>query len=344
MNRVRSEAPGKLLLFGEYAVLTGASAVVMAVDRRVRVCLMPAQQARGRLSAPQMGLADAAMQYAERRVFCEGVDLGMTGRLLPQLASRVGLDIETVLNADIQIDSGALFERDDNGVPIKLGLGSSGAVTAALALAFEHLASVPRASVVDQIRRWLPVYREALRSDASGADLAASFGGGLLVYRPDREQPLLTALEWPSGLCLQPVWIGTSAQTEHYVKALSNFRQRQPAAADALLSGMSAIVESLLADRSPQSWLRAGEQYAEALVELGRAMRRPIMTQPHQRLRDLAAACGVVYKSCGAGGGDLGLALGTDSDRLDAFSAACPTIGAHPLKLQIDPRGASILS
>ena len=41
MDRIEVSAPGKLILFGEYAVLFGAPAAVAAVDRRAVVTLLP---------------------------------------------------------------------------------------------------------------------------------------------------------------------------------------------------------------------------------------------------------------------------------------------------------------
>ncbi|EIL96926.1 hypothetical protein UUA_16568, partial [Rhodanobacter thiooxydans LCS2] len=44
---------------------------------------------------------------------------------------------------------------------------------------------------------------------------------------------------------------------------------------------------------------------------------------------------GVVYKTCGAGGGDIGIALATDTARLQAFrqaasAAGFPVLDLHP--------------
>ncbi|MFU8876606.1 MAG: hypothetical protein ACNA7E_00585, partial [Wenzhouxiangellaceae bacterium] len=52
-HRVVASAPGKLIVIGEYAVLEGAPALVLGLNRRVRVTALPGQ---GRLSAPQLGL------------------------------------------------------------------------------------------------------------------------------------------------------------------------------------------------------------------------------------------------------------------------------------------------
>ena len=172
MNRSRARAPGKLLLIGEYAVLDGAPALVMAVDRYVDVRVESAREDSGRLSAPQLGIRKAPMRIEADQLRCEGVDelaLGLTGRLVPAILRALGRALDEITTIDIEIDSAALFESDA-GRPVKLGLGSSAAVCAALTVAltdwFEASAGEPRPG--ERLRQWLPVYREALGARASG--------------------------------------------------------------------------------------------------------------------------------------------------------------------------------
>ena len=54
MTSIHAFAPGKLLLIGEYAVLDGASALVMAVDRQVSVKVSHARRRVGCLHAPSL--------------------------------------------------------------------------------------------------------------------------------------------------------------------------------------------------------------------------------------------------------------------------------------------------
>ena len=52
--KIEVSAPGKLVLIGEYGVLFGAPAVVMAVDRRALVELRSADGTRWILTAPEV--------------------------------------------------------------------------------------------------------------------------------------------------------------------------------------------------------------------------------------------------------------------------------------------------
>lgn len=90
-NMVSAIAPGKAILCGEYAVLEGAPAVAVAVDRFARARFGEGQ------SSPFIAYARSKVEE-------------LTGKRFPQLA----------------VDSSALYDHEK-----KLGLGSSAAVTVA---------------------------------------------------------------------------------------------------------------------------------------------------------------------------------------------------------------------
>jgi phosphomevalonate kinase len=68
----------------------------------------------------------------------------------------------------------------------------------------------------------------------------------------------------------------------------------------------------------------------------------PILSQEHRWLRRLAVESGVRYKPSGAGGGDLGIAFATDSDRLQEMAVRAEAQGFAALDLEMDPRGFTV--
>lgn len=351
MIDIRVSAPGKLMLIGEYAVLDGAPALILAADRCVRLRLTTAF-GNGCLSAPQLGIHQAEMRIDSGRLCCKGVRperLGLTGRLIPAILRALGRAPGDIKGLNIEIDSGALFENDA-GREVKLGLGSSAAVCAALAtgLGVCFGESRPTDEPGKQLRCWLPVYREALGARASGADLAAAFHGGFMAFRVDdnhvddnkvRCKPLV----WPETLHWRAIWTRQAAQTTDFVAAFDAWKARERHPAGGMRARLDRIageaVESaangpLLAD--------ACAAYADALMDLGDAMGMEIMTAPHRRLAEFGRECGVVYKSCGAGGGDIGIALASDSQRLETFAAGVSDQGGVPLNLAISETGTRL--
>ena len=67
---VVASAPGKAVLCGEYAVLDGAPAVCMALDRRARVTVTPFEGDWNRVSAPGYSAVEGLIpcSWRERRM------------------------------------------------------------------------------------------------------------------------------------------------------------------------------------------------------------------------------------------------------------------------------------
>jgi len=272
--------------------------------------------------------------------------LGLTARMLPAILNELGHDPAAIANLDVEIDSGALFESGRDG-PVKLGLGSSAAVSAALALGLEAWFDAGRVDVGPALllRRWLPVYREALGGAASGADLAAAFYGGLNRFRITGDQPECRAAEWPAGLYWRAIWVGHAAQTADFVSVYERWKRDQPEAAQDIGRRLGQVAQqAAIGSADPVELLEACAEYAELLGELGDAMRLQVMSEPHRRLARIGRDCGVVYKSCGAGGGDLGIALTTDPERLRAFATRVSDRDGVPLNFTLSNSGAEISS
>ncbi len=49
-----------------------------------------------------------------------------------------------------------------------------------------------------------------------------------------------------------------------------------------------------------------------------------------------------MYKPCGAGGGDLGMAFAIDPDALDSFERAAVAAGFNRLPLELDEHGITV--
>jgi len=304
-----ASAPGKILLAGEYAVLDGGEAVVMAVDRRARARVSDGA------TAPSRFLAAAAAAVKE--------ELGSDRAAIAERAA---------------VDSTALCDRDSGA---KLGLGSSAAaVTAAVALALPPPGD----------RRLL--HRLAHRAHAaaqggtgSGADVAASVWGGVLLCRPaDRAgDPLRVApLALPRDLVLVPVWLGQPADTRIMVAAVSDFARRCPEVAQVLYRHIAQAAADLAAAMNARQAIDALHECGLRAAELGGKAGVEVATDAFQALDRRAAALGGAAKTTGAGGGDIALAAFQDPEAAEHFRADARSLGMNVLDLSVDPDGARL--
>ncbi len=332
MTAAQVSAPGKLFLLGEYAVLEGAPALLIAVDRRAVVTATTS--AGWRLTAREIGVDD--LELGPGGSLPLGLDVGTTSRLALVDAVRMGV-AEAFPDAlpeplDLAIDTSALHE---NGY--KLGLGSSAAVATALT------AALANARGIGLTREALfaladTAHRASQGGTGSGGDVAASVYGGLLLYtRDDPPSPV----SWPHDLDLFAVTTGTGSSTIDLVSGVMTYRERDPQGyrrdLDAL-SELAAEAEQALADADADAFLALADDYFRAIDALGAHSRAGIVTDRHRELRELAAASGAVFKPTGAGGGDLGLVfakLGATDELQSAFARA----GAAVIPVPYSPDG-----
>ncbi|MGH8162745.1 MAG: mevalonate kinase family protein, partial [Rhodanobacteraceae bacterium] len=186
MTQIAASAPGKLVLTGEYAVLEGAPALVIAIDRRARVTLEDGIDDDYRIDAPDLGIIDAHCRVdAEGRAHWFGLDESDAARLA--LAAAV-IEAAAVDGRPApfraRLDTQSFFCGIEGG-RAKLGFGSSAALTVALAgaiRAHDHRAALPMDALIE-------THRRAQCGRGSGLDIAASLTGGAMIYRRHDDIP-----------------------------------------------------------------------------------------------------------------------------------------------------------
>ena len=333
-----ASAPGKLVITGEYAVLEGAPALVLAIDREARVELEEASDHACEITAPGLGIhaargqLDATGRMAWPALGAPAIrQLALVSAVLETLA-----DERPLRPFRARLDTRAFYATADGRA--KLGLGSSAALTVALASAVSALDQRGAPAIATLIA----AHRHAQDGRGSGLDIAASLIGGLLVYRLQDGQPQVTPATWPAGLAWCCAWSGKSASTRAYLDQLAAWRVGAPARYSALMRdlGECAIAAAVADDAA--TLIEAVAAYALALDRLGSASGLDIISTEHRSLGALAARHGATYKTCGAGGGDVGIALATDPDRLQAFRHAAAKSGFTLLNLQPSVAGVQV--
>lgn len=335
INACSVSAPGKLFLFGEYAVLDGAPAILSAVDRRVRVTVAPASNGHWSINAPDIGID--WLQLAAHGQVPNHVAPHMRQRLnvyeavLTQVQQQIGLPDSPLA---IDVDSSPFV---DNGH--KLGLGSSAAVTSALTAALAHAAGQPLDR--NTLRQnAIAAHRQAQNGRGSGADVATAIHGGVIEFQADAVTRELTL---PAGITGMAVVTGDGAATPDLVKRVRAYGQsnaRGYAADMAVLTALANNAHQAMADGS--AFLRLVQDYFEALQTLGKHARACIVLPRHHELARLAAEYGGVFKTSGAGGGDLGLVFAPSGPPVRRLSAALVSANAKIVPLRFGAPGLKI--
>jgi phosphomevalonate kinase len=267
-------APGKVLLFGAYSVLEGSMSLVVAVDR--------------------YAVAD-------------------TDRLAPSTSREVRAALGDAPAPEVDVSS--LHQGGE-----KLGLGSS---AAALVATLGARAAAQGKDLADPLVR-REIFSEAKRAHAdaqgggSGVDIAASTHGGALFYSMvPAVDPFMGQADLPPGLVLQVFWSGKSARTSDLLAKVKKLDERDGTTFTAIIDAIADCVST--AHRACAckggdlaAFVGAGRANARALADLGRAADAPIVPPTFADLALLAEREGGAFYPSGAGGGDVGVWLGSD--------------------------------
>ena len=238
-----TSAPGKTILLGEYAVLWGGPALVVAIDRRATCRFEPGAETV--ISAPGLG---------DHRP--DGVSTGQPLAFIAALCD----DLE-VPTGRYTLDSGALY-ADAGGERQMLGLGSS----AAASVAFAGAVWAAHGARLDETARrrvfaHVMAAHQRVQGGGSGADVAASTYGGALRYRwlegadaPDEAGSETLPVEGVGTAVLEPltsahphilaVWTGAPADTPSFIRQVSALEADAPTDWRRWMGELSAAAEA----------------------------------------------------------------------------------------------------
>jgi phosphomevalonate kinase len=323
--RIAASAPGKFVLSGEYAVLDGAPAICVAVNRRAVVTIETHDGDHHVVRAP--GLAAASGRFTTD-----------SGKLAWLAGGRDFGLFEAVWKASRPMpgDEKLAFSLDttafrDSGSGRKTGLGSSAALTAALATALNAAGGQRAADVAHTAHRLFQ------GGSGSGVDIACSIAGGVIEYRMADQQSRLLA--WPEALHFSVLWSGVSADTR---VRLARFGDQPGSPARSELKKVSTTVAADFERGRASAVVEGLRSYTRTLLRFDTAHGLGIFDAGHKALAEWASDAGMVYKPCGAGGGDIGVALATSRASLASFEKLAARAGFTRLALSIDPRGAML--
>jgi len=325
MIRIVASAPGKLVLSGEYAVLDGAPAICIAVDRRAIVTIVAHEGAHHVVTAP--GFSDSCASFTSDSGKLSWLDGGEDFELFGQVWSAAGISSSAPLATTLDTRA---FRDAESGT--KIGIGSSAALTVALATALSALSGCDNANLA---RR---AHRDFQGGTGSGVDVACSLAGGVVEYRI--ANATIRVVVWPADLHYAVFWSGVAADTR---SKLERLRTQPGTSARRSLGEASERFATAFHDGAVSAIIEELGRYNEALHDFDIAHGLGIFDAGHAALAGAAASHGVVYKPCGAGGGDIGIALAAAANSLASFEDFATDSGFRRLRMGPDPEGAVLI-
>src|SRR5262249_44537078 len=181
-------------------------------------------------------------------------------------------------------------------------------------------------------------HRAAQGGRGSGIDIAGVARGGLVRYTT---RPTPRALRVPMpDVAFAAVATRAAADPPQPIAPLAPWRAGDTPPVLATLIAASARVADAVTE--PRAFVRELRAYSAALRALDETAGLGIYSAAHRTLVECADRSGVVYKPCGAGGGDLGAAFAIERAALDEFCRSARNAGFARLPLELDEHGITV--
>jgi phosphomevalonate kinase len=205
-----------------------------------------------------------------------------------------------------------------------------------------HGRDLADAKVRDEIVAAALEGHRAIAPHGSGADVAGAVWGGFIRVRKLGNGIEAHPLRWPSQLQLVVLWTGQSARTSDMLAKVRELQSHQPnlyrTRMHALADQAEQLVSALMAG-DIEAAVDCFHTYGSAMEQLGEAAGLHIVEDTCAKIRDLARKHGGAAKPSGAGGGDVAIAVFSDTDRALAFRASCSEAGFEILAVDFGAPG-----
>lgn len=315
--QITTSAPGKLVLYGDHAVVHGQPGIATAVDHRyeVRASRLERNVLQVRTSSSgerEIPLAGPGAEYHPATAFVEAALRQLLAHDSPAGGIRIVSD----------------------GPAQSYGLGSSSAITVATLAATARLLDInlTRAQLHDLARNAVL----DVQGRGSGLDVAAAVYGGCVYLERSGARP--ERLSTPK-LPLVIAWSGNKAGTTSLLQQVADLRTRHPDLVGPLLGLAGRLCIRARACLEEGRWSDLGELtdiHQGLLDSLG------VNTASLSRLILAARNAGARgAKLSGAGGGDCMFALADDSVRAKVV-AALRAAGGRVLEIESNAPGVFI--
>ena len=351
--KISATAPGKLVLLGEYAVLENSPAIVAAVDRRATITIEQSGQDISLLNLPHL---KASVPLAVDGAIIKPLVIPKTqssvatvNRVVSMLSriTEKEISIKTPFHGvKLTIDSSDFFSTENN---VKLGLGSSAAITVGLLAAVRAYINPAWTNKDALMHVGYRQHNESQHQAGSGIDIAASVFGGVLRYKVKKDStafsPVVEKVSVPEDLQMRFVWTGRPASTVSFLKRIANFKRNNQSDYIRTMRWLIRLSQTgcrAFEKGDTMKFLETVDRFYENLDDLGHKSRIPIISDIHRRIAQIVSENGGYYKPSGAGGGDFGIIFSNQKSRIDRIAKRVEQAGFSFPKLSVSADGVCV--
>jgi mevalonate kinase len=292
-----ASAPGSLFLLGEHAVLQNKQALVLAVNKRIRIELAPRTDQLIYITSPLGNFKSSLNTLKIEKPF--QFVLATIQHVQHQLKKGFDLSIISEFSSEI-------------------GLGSSAAVTVATLAVLNQFIDSTKHRPSYQKKTDLNLFKlfedarsviQKVQGIGSGADAAASVYGGLIMYQQLAPYILKKFLFL---LPLSVVYSGYKTPTPEVVKKVKQYCDQYPKIVEALFAAMDHVVTQASIFVEQENWPELGRMMdIQQGIMCALGVSTPLLNKLVDTLRTTPQMYGA--KISGSGLGDCVIGIGLSS-------------------------------
>ena len=309
---IETKASGKVFLSGEYMALEGGRAITLSSPQNAKVSISKNNESNNILFSSMSDHEYPFKIDEDMKVIWLEDDPKHLGNILKESINQFD---KSFSGRSISIDTSEFFHHHQ-----KIGIGSSSAVSVASTKALNQLFDL-RLTPKEIINHSRAIHNRAQDSIGSGFDIiTSSVEARALSCRVldnggyDYEQ-----IDLPESIKIFVVindeYVQTSEMIDRYKTAKNQYSDYFYQNAPQMMSELEHLYDSIL-KKDNKSILRYLNRYNELLVDMDNKFNIGVFTNHHELIK-LARDGGVFYKPSGSGGGDIGLLISDDKNKLD---------------------------
>ncbi|KAF9420583.1 Mevalonate kinase [Podila epigama] len=363
-----TSSPGKVILFGEHAVVYGKVATAGSLGLRSYSLVQTRTDGKIEVGLPDVQLSRSwSMNEVPRQAKWEGYPYPppMNAELMDQLAKVVNLGTQTnrsqaaiallYLHSYLTTDDVAAQGYDfcvRSNLPVGAGLGSSASYSVCVATSLLKLnghltADMDALTQRDLVNQWSFQAEKVIHGNPSGIDNTVStFGGAVMFKKGEKIEPL------PGFQSLRFLLTNTRVPRETQVQ-VANVRklwEKFPAVVNPMLDAVHEISASCKDLFSQKDLNRASllTQFGE-LVDVNHGLLAALgVSHPSlEKVREISSKLGLKSKLTGAGGGGCALTLIRDDVSAETVAVVKQLLeaeGFYCMETNVGGPGAGILT
>lgn len=320
-SKITTSAPGKLMLFGEHAVIYGRPCIVTAVDQRIYATVEKIAGEKIVINAPQLEVKNFSIDISRLGKAAYPKEVKFVLKAVENFFKKY--KVSTGLRITTKSEFSSMF-----------GFGSSSAVTVCVIKSLAKIFDIE----VDNKALFDIAYKTVLdiQGVGSGFDLAAAIWGGTLYFVTGGQsiRPLNTG-----RLPLVVGYTGIKADTATLIKKVGELQKKYKKEIGGVFNLIGEIV-----NEAKSALVKGNYKKAGLLANINQCLLEGLGVNT-QRLTDLimAARAGGAYgaKLSGAGGGDCMISF-VPASKLPKVKNGIKKAGGVVLDIKFNAEGVRI--